>query len=74
MKKWQVENSETSEISEKLFRVFAYFPTAKIKNSDSKISEKTFQDFREFDLVKFTSFFISNVFFSIQRQCWVIFS
>ena len=62
---------------EKVIPSFRFFPTAKIENSDSKISEKTFQDFRGFrvfDLVKFTSFFISNVFFSIQRQCWVIFS
>ena len=61
----------------KVIPSFHFFPTAKIENSDSKISEKTFQDFRGFrvfDLVKFTSFFISNVFFSIQRQCWVIFS
>ena len=61
----------------KVIPSFRFFPTAKIENSDSKISEKTFQDFRGFqvfDLVKFTSFFISNVFFSIQRQCWVIFS
>ena len=45
MKKWQIENSETSEISEILFRVFLFpsfrfFPIAKIKNSDLKISEK----------------------------------
>ena len=53
MKKWQIENSETSEISEILFRVFL-FPsfqfcsTAKIENSDSKISGKNFRDFRGF--------------------------
>ena len=48
MKKWQIENSETSEIweiLEKLFQVFLFpsflfFPTAKIENSDLKISEK----------------------------------
>ena len=48
MKKWQIKNlekSEISEISEKLFRVFSFpsfrfCPTAKIENSDLKISEK----------------------------------
>ena len=56
MKKWQIENLETleiSEISEILFRVFLFpsfrfCPTAKIKNSDLKISEKSFRDFRGF--------------------------
>ena len=55
MKKWQIENSETSEISEildLLFRVilfpsFRFCPTAKIENSDLKISKK---NFRVFDL------------------------
>ena len=55
MKKWQIENSETSEISdilEILFRVFLFpsfrfCPKAKIENSDLKISEKKF---RVFDL------------------------
>ena len=56
MKNWQIENlqkSEISEISEKLFRDFL-FPsfrfsrTAKIENSDLKISEKNFRDFRDF--------------------------
>ena len=50
MKKWQIENSEkseTSEISEKLFRVFLYpsfrfCSTTKIKNSNLKISQKNF--------------------------------
>ena len=37
MKKWQIENSEKLEISEKLFRVFLFSsfrfcPTAKIEN------------------------------------------
>ena len=55
MKKWQIENSE---ISEKLFRVFLFpslrfCPIAKIKNSDLKISEKNFEDFRVFDLAGF---------------------
>ena len=56
MKKWQVENSKISEISkisEKLFRVFLFpsfrfCPTAKIRNSDLKISEKNFRDFPDF--------------------------
>ena len=56
MKKWQIENSEKSEISvisEKLFRVFLFpsfrfYPTAKIENSDFKILEKNFRDFRDF--------------------------
>ena len=47
--------SETSEILEILFRVFLFLsfrfcPTAKVENSDLKISEKNFQDFRVFDL------------------------
>ena len=56
MKKWQIENSEKSEkseISEKLPRVFLFpsfrfCPTAKIENSDLKISEKHCRDFRGF--------------------------
>ena len=56
MKKWQIENFEKSEIleiSEKLFQVFffpsfRFCPTAKIENSDLKISEKMFRDFRDF--------------------------
>ena len=48
MKKWQIENSEKSEISEiseKLFPVFLFpsfrfCPTPKIENSDLKILEK----------------------------------
>ena len=56
MKKWQIENSEKSEISEiseKLFPVFLFpsfrfCPTAKIENSDLKILEKNFRDFRDF--------------------------
>ena len=52
MKKWQIENSENSEISEKLFRVFLFpsfrfCPTAKIQNSDFKISEPSFQPGRK---------------------------
>ena len=56
MIKWQIENSETSEISEILeilFRVilfpsFRFCPTAKIENSDLKISGKNFPSFRVF--------------------------
>ena len=56
MKKWQIENSETSEISEIseiLLRAFLcpsfrFCPRAKIENSDLKISEKNFRDFRDF--------------------------
>ena len=53
MKKWQIKNSETLEILEILFRVFLFpsfrfYPTAKIKNSDLKISEIFFRDFRDF--------------------------
>ena len=52
MKKWQIENSEKSEISEvweKLFRVFLFpsfrfCPTVKIENSDLKFLEKDFRD------------------------------
>ena len=47
MKKWQIENSVTSEISEILLRVllfpsFQFYPTTKIENSDLKTSEKNF--------------------------------
>ena len=50
MKKWQIENSEISEI---LFRVFLFpnfrfCPTAKTENSDLKISEKNLRVFRDF--------------------------
>ena len=50
MKKWQIENSEISEI---LFRVFLFpsfrfCPRAKIENSYLKISEKNSRDFRGF--------------------------
>ena len=56
MIKWQIENSETSEISEILeilFRVilfpsFRFCPTAKIENSDLKISGKNFPSFPSF--------------------------
>ena len=62
MKKWQIENSEKSEISEiseELFRVFLFpsfrfCPTAKIENSDLKIVEKFFPRFPRFP--RFTSF------------------
>ena len=52
MKKRQIENLKELEISEMLFRVFLFLsfrfcPTAKIENSDLKISEK---NFRVFDL------------------------
>ena len=45
IKKWQIENSEMSEILEILFRAFSFprfrfFPKAKIENSDSKNSVK----------------------------------
>ena len=49
MKKRQIENlekSEISEITEKLFRVFDF--TAKIEISDFKILQKKFRDFRDF--------------------------
>ena len=53
MKKWQIENSETSEISEIFFQVFLFSsflfcPIAKIENSDLKISEKNFRVFPDF--------------------------
>ena len=56
MKKWQIEISEKSEISEiweKLFRLFLFpsfrfCPTAKIENSDWKFLEKYFRDFWDF--------------------------
>ena len=59
MKKWQIENSETSEISEILFRVFLFpsfrfCPTAKIENSDLKISGENCPSFLSFP--RFPSF------------------
>ena len=50
MKKWQIENFEKLEILEKLFQMFLFpsfwfCPTAKMENSDLKISEKNFWDF-----------------------------
>ena len=53
MKKWQIENSEKLKVWEKLFRVFLFpsfrfCPTAKIENSDLKISKKNLRDFRDF--------------------------
>ena len=53
IKKWQIENSEKSEISEKLFWVFFFprfwfCPTVNIENSDLKVSEKKFRDFPDF--------------------------
>ena len=56
MKEWQIENSETSEISkilETLFQIFLFpsfqfCPIAKIENSDLKISEKNFRVFQDF--------------------------
>ena len=43
MKKWQIENSEISEILFLVFFIpsFRFCPIAKIENSDLKISEKT---------------------------------
>ena len=48
MKKRQIENLKELEISEMLFRVFLFLsfrfcPTAKIENSDLKISEKIYE-------------------------------
>ena len=62
MKKWQIENSETTEISkilDILFRVilfpsFRFCPTAKIENSDLKISGKNCPSFSSFP--RFPSF------------------
>ena len=50
MKRWQIENSETSEILfwVFLFLTFWFCPTAKIENWDLKISKKKFQDFHGF--------------------------
>ena len=56
MKKWQMENSETSkisEISEILFRVFLFpsfrvFPTAKIENPGIRKLGKNFPRFPRF--------------------------
>ena len=68
MKKWQIENSEKSEISEiseKLFRVFFFpsfrlFPTAKIKNSDLKISEKIYEISEISEVSEFWAWLKSN--------------
>ena len=47
MKKWQIKNLE------KLFRAFLFLsfqfcPKAKTEDSDLKISQKNFRDFRDF--------------------------
>ena len=57
MKKWQMENTETSEILEILFQVFSFpsfrfCPTTKIGNSDLKISDKNFRVFRDFQVFR----------------------
>ena len=50
MKKWQIETAEFSEILYRvfLFLSFRFCPRVKIENSDLKISEKSFRDFRDF--------------------------
>ena len=66
MKKWQIENSETSEtleISEILswvflFPSFRFCPIAKIENSELEISEKNFRVFRVFDLAENLACFV----------------
>ena len=78
MKKRQMENSETSkisEISEILFRVFLFpsfrFPsTAKIKNSDLKISEKIFRGFRVFELAGYTCMFMFGILNIHSQNLW----
>ena len=53
MKKWQIENSEASEISEIFFRAFDFALKPKSKSQIQKNSKKNFrdiQDFRVFDL------------------------
>ena len=40
MKKWQIENSETSEISEKLFQVFSFSLQPKSKTRIQKSRKK----------------------------------
>ena len=76
MKKGQIENlekSQISEISEKLFRVFL-FPsfrfchTTKIRNSDLKISEKNFRDFRGFQVFELDDFKCGSTKFHKQRN------
>ena len=69
MKKWQIEISEKSEISEiweKLFRLFLFpsfrfCPTAKIENSDWKFLEKDFRGFQVFDLAQIMLIFIKEL-------------
>ena len=50
MKKWLIETAEFSEILYRvfLFLSFRFCPRVKIENSDLKISEKSFRDFRDF--------------------------
>ena len=50
MKKWQIENSEISKILVRvfLFPSFRFCTRVKIENSDLKISENFFRDFRGF--------------------------
>ena len=49
MKKWQVENSETSDISEILFRVFL-FPYSQNRKLGFKNLKKEFSRFPSFRL------------------------
>ena len=70
MKKWQIENSETLEISEIseilvqvfLFPSFRFCPAAKIENSDLKISVKNFRVFRDFRFSEFSTWPTSSAF------------
>ena len=50
MKKWQIENSEVSEILFQVFLLpsFRFCPRVKIENSNLKISEENIPDFRDF--------------------------
>ena len=73
MKKWQIENSEKSEISEKSYSEFSFFPsfrfcsTAKFENSDLKISEKIFRDFRDFQVFR-----VFNLALLVLQLLWLL--
>ena len=52
MKKWQIENSENSEISEKLFRVFDFALQLKSKTRISKSRNRVFNQAEKIVIIK----------------------
>ena len=69
MKKWQIENSETSEISKELFRVFAFFLQPKSKTRIQK-SWKNFPKFPRFP--RFPSVRPGQIYKLFYKQCFFL--